>query len=234
MNACMYLEPDDYDPFDVPSYSTAAPTSKSSHYIPKRADDHSRSQQAEVEQDDYISPASSTSSATSQDLSVVSEPLPLRHEINRGYAALEKLAECQKDTSARAEFIQTTKRMRTTSEPPCDGNSQKTLVERPAKRARQDPSAPHPSSGQASAVSVNGSKVPRYVSWTREEIKLLVSARELGRGWNEIGNVSTAVTSFPSINTGTGNANGSSQTRSTPCRCSLATPIQLAKRSTAL
>lgn len=209
INASMHLELDDYDPFDVPSYSKAGPVRKSSHYIPKRADDRSKPQQAKVGQDDDISPASGTSSATTQDVSAVSEPLPLRHKINRDYTALAKLAECHKDTSARAEFIQTTKRMRSTSEPPCDGNSQKTLVERPAKRARQDPPALHPSSGQACAVSVNGSKVPRNVSWTEEEVEILVSARERGRGWIEIGNVSTAVIVFPNINTCTVYVNGS-------------------------
>lgn len=209
MNASMYLELDDYDPFDVPSYSKAGPVRRSSHYIPVRADDRGRSQNAETEQDDAVSPASSTSLATSQASSSVSEPGLLHHEINRGYAALDKLAECQKDTSARADFIKTTKRLRTASEPPCDGNSQKTLVQRPAKRARQASPTPRTSSSQACAASINSSKAPRNVSWTKDEVNLLVRARDRGQGWNEIGNVSIAVNSFPNINTATSDINGS-------------------------
>lgn len=196
MNACMYLEPDDYDPFDVPSYSTAAPARKSSQYIPSRANDSSGSQEVETVQDYDISPAPSTSSRTSNATSASSEPLPLRHEIEKGYTAVEQLAASQEDTSARADFIKTTKRLRNVSEPLHDDHSPETLLKRPAKRARPYSSAPHMlSSGPTRTVGGNVSKSLRN-PWTEDEVNILMSARELGRTWFEVSNVSTTEIDF--------------------------------------
>lgn len=193
MNACMYLEPDDYDPFDVPSYTTVAPVHKSSSYIPSRRDDYYGFQEAEVQQNEQSSPVSGTQWTTFHPASTVSQSLPLRHEVTEGYAALQRLAASHNDTSARADFIQSTKRLREDPEP-IDADAQETLLKRPTKRARQDtlPSRPSPvSAGQAVTARDTANKAQRNVRWTEEEINILLTARDFGQTWSEIDSVST-------------------------------------------
>lgn len=193
MNACMYLEPDDYDPFDVSSYTTAAPVSQSSPYHPRGTDEYYGFQQAEVQQNDQPSPVPSTQWAAVNSASKPLKPLPLRHEITEGYAALEQLAASQNDTSARADFIQGTKRLRDVSEP-TGADAQETLLKRPAKRARSDtlPLRPSPlSAGPAASAGNSPTKVPRNIRWTDEEVNILVTAKDWGQTWSDIGNVST-------------------------------------------
>lgn len=195
MNACMYLEPDDYDPFDVPSYATAVSVSKSSPYVPSRRDDYYGFQQFETRQADDLSPVPSEDSTTSNTISAAPEPLPLRHEIERAFTALGKLAESPKDSSARADFIESTKSLRNVPEPIADGPSQEALLKRPAKRARQDSSDTRPSllsappAGSADSAIENVPKGQKFF-WTEDEVNILVTARDFGRSWNEIINVS--------------------------------------------
>lgn len=203
INACMYLEPDEYDPFDVPSYTTAAPVGKSSPYIRSGADDYYGFPQVETQQTDDSSAvrkahlAASTSSWTTFE-----PPRPLRHEIEKGYKALNQLAASQEDTSARSDFIQKTKRLRGVSEP-VQADSQDTLLKRPAKRARQDPSPSRPSplsAGPAGSASDAANKVQKSFCWTDDEINILVTSRDFGRGWSEIGNVSTTAGNLADAN----------------------------------
>ncbi|KAI7780222.1 hypothetical protein LA080_016307 [Diaporthe eres] len=192
INACMYLEPDEYDPFDVPSYTTAAPVSKSSSYIRSGGDDYYGFPQVETEKTDDSSPVVSAHSATSNSSwTTFGPPRPLRHEMEKGYVALDQLAASQEDTSARADFIQKTKRLRNVSDP-IHANSQDKLLKRPAKRARQDPSPLRPSplsAGPTGSASDAANKVQKNFRWTDDEITILVTSRDFGRGWSEIGNM---------------------------------------------
>lgn len=201
MNACMYLEPDQYDPFDVSSYTTTSSVSKSSPYIPSGSDDYYGFQQVEAEQNDELSPVTGSNWTAFHAASAPSRPLPLRHELAQGYSALQQLAASQNDNSARADFIQSTKRLRDVSEPiPAD--AQDTLLKRPAKRARQDshPARPSPLSA---GVPIN------KVRWTEDEVNILVTAREWGRNWQDISNVSTPETNLTDDNLESGRLSSS-------------------------
>lgn len=194
MNACMYLEPDEYDPFDVSSYTTAAPVSESSPYIRCGGDEYYGFPQVETEKTDdspavqNAHPATSTSSWTTFEA-----PRPFRHEIEKGYTALNQLAASQEDASARADFIQKTKRLRNVSDP-IHPDSQDKLLKRPAKRARQDPTPSRPSplsAGPAVSASDAANKAQKNFRWTDDEINILVACRDFGRDWGDIVNVST-------------------------------------------
>lgn len=194
MNACMYLEPDDYDPFDVPNYTTAPSRNKSSRYFPSGGDDYYGFQQPRAQQDKQPPPVPIAHSNAFHPAAVAPRPLPLRHEITQGYAALEQLTTSQDDTAARADFIQSTKRLRNVSEPIC-ADDQDTLLKRPAKKARHDssPTRPSPlSAGSAVSAPDAASKVQKNFRWTDEEVNILVTARDFGQSWGEVGNVSTA------------------------------------------
>ncbi|KAK7704160.1 hypothetical protein SLS64_008718 [Diaporthe eres] len=194
MNACMYLEPDEYDPFDVPSYTTAAPASKSSPYIRCGGDDYYGFPQVETEKSNDSPAVQNTHSATFKSSWTTFEaPRPLRHEIEKGYAALDQLAVSQEDTSSRADFIQKTKRLRGVSDP-IDAFSQDKLLKRPSKRARQDPTPSRPSplsAGPAVSASDAANKAQKNFRWTDDEINILVACRDFGRDWGDIVNVST-------------------------------------------
>lgn len=193
MNACMYLEPDDYDPFDVPSYTTAAPVDTSSSYIPSGRDEYYGFQKAEVQQNEQPSPVPNTQWTAFHPVSTAAESLPLRHEVTEGYTALQKLAASHNDTSARADFIQSTKRLREDPEP-IDADAQETFLKRPAKRARPETLPLRPSSlsaGQAVSPRDAANKVQRKLRWTEEEINILLTARHFGQTWSDIDNVST-------------------------------------------
>lgn len=194
MNACMYLEPDDYDPFDVPSYTTAPSRNKSSRYFPRGGDDYYGVRQIQTQQNNQSSPVLVAHSNHFHPAAVAPRPLPLRHEVAQGYVALEQLATSQDDTAARADFIQSTKRLRNASEPIC-ADDQETLLKRPAKKARHDssPTRPSPlSAGSAVSAPDAASKVQKNFRWTDEEVNILVTARDFGQSWGEVGNVSTA------------------------------------------
>lgn len=194
MNACMYLEPDDYDPFDVPSYTTAPSVTKSSRYFRSGESDYYGFHQFQAEQGNQPSPVPVAHANHFHPAAVALQPLPLRHEIAQGYAALEQLAASQADTAARADFIQSTKRLRNVSEP-IHTDDQEAPLTRPAKKARHDSSPTRPSPlSAASAVSPKdaASKVQKNFRWTDEEVNILVTARDFGQSWGEVGNVSTA------------------------------------------
>lgn len=194
MNACMYLEPDDYDPFDVPSYTTAPSVNKSSRYFPTGRDDYYGFQQIQTPQNNQPPPVPVVHSNHFNPAAVAPRPLPLRHEIAQGYAALEQLATSQDDISARADFIQSTKRLRNVSEPIC-ADDQETLLKRPAKKARHDssPTRPSPLSAVPAVLASDAAgKVQKNFRWTDEEVNILVTARDFGQSWGEVGNVSTA------------------------------------------
>lgn len=194
INACMYLEPDEYDPFDVPSYTTAASVRKSSPYIHSGGDEYYGFQQIETQKNDASSAVVDVPSARSNSSWTTFEaPRPLRHEMDKGYAALDQLAESQEDTSARSDFVQKTKRLRNVSEP-VSADSQDTLLKRPAKRVRQNPSPSRPSplsAGPAGSASDAVSKVQKNFRWTDDEINILVTSRDFGRSWSEVVSVST-------------------------------------------
>ncbi|KAG6362655.1 hypothetical protein INS49_007747 [Diaporthe citri] len=192
MNACMYLEPDEYDPFDVPSYTRAAPVSKSSIYIRSGVDDYYGFPQVETQKTDDSSAARNAHLATSNSSWTTFEPpRPFRHEVEKGYKALDELAASQEDTSARADFIQKTKRLRNVSDP-VHADSQDMLLKRPTKRARQDPSPSRPSplsAGPAGSASDSVNKVQKNFRWTDDEINILVTSRDFGRSWSEVVNM---------------------------------------------
>lgn len=198
MNACMYLEPDDYDPFDVASYTRAAPVSEPSLHVPSHRDDYYGFEEAETQQADDHSPVDSEDSAASNATLTASETLPLRHEITNGFTALNKLATSQKDSSALADFIESTKSLQNASEPAEAGPSQETLLESPTKRPRLDSSdvrlrpslQPAGPGGSSGSVTENVPKAQRCF-WTHDEVNILVTARDFGRTWDEVVNVST-------------------------------------------
>lgn len=193
MNACMYLEPDEYDPFDVSSYTAEAPVSKSSPYVRNGGDDYYGFQQVETQKTDDSSAVRNAQPGTfNSSWTTFEPPRPLRHEIEKGYKALDQLAASHEETSARADFIQKTKRLRNVSDPVHAG-SQDTLLKRPAKRARQDPSPSRPSplsAGPTVSASDSANKIQK-LRWTDDEVNILVTARDFGRNWSEIFNVST-------------------------------------------
>lgn len=190
MNACMYLEPDDYDPFDVPSYATAATIGSVSTSPSTDEDNYYGLQPAQAYQNDDQSPVNSTHSEghCTDDL------LPLRHEIEKGFASVERMAASQADTSARAEFIQNTKSLRSTCEPVHAGSSQQKVLKRPAKRARLNPSPLKSlplSAGLVSPVSHDVPRAQQKFFWTEEEVKILLAEKNAGRKWQGIEKVST-------------------------------------------
>lgn len=195
MNACMYLEPDQYDPFDVSSYTSSAPFAKSTPYVGTGRDDYYGFPQVETQQNADPSPVPSPPSNTFRPAAKAPEPAPLRHEVAKGYEALEQLAASHDDTSARSDFIQNTKRLRDSSEPTSADSEQETLLKRPAKRACL--SAPsrlsRPSPLSAGPALPAGEPVTKtqYRFWTEDEVNMLVTAREFGRSWGEVANVST-------------------------------------------
>lgn len=194
MNACMYLEPDQYDPFEVSSYTSSAPFAKSTPYVGTSRHDYYGFPQVETQQNAETSPVPSPRPATFRPAAKAPEPAPLRHEVAKGYKALEQLAASHDDNSARADFIQNTKRLRDDSEPISADSEQETLLKRSAKRACL--SAPsrlsRPSPLSAGPALPAGEPVPKiqYRFWTEDEVNILVTAREFGRSWGEVSNVS--------------------------------------------
>lgn len=198
MNACMYLEPDDYDPFDVPSYTTAPSANKSSRYFPSGGEDYYGFQQIQTQQTNQPAPVPVAHSNHFRPAAVAPQPLPLRHEIEQGYAALDQLAASKEDTAARSGFIQSTKRLRNVSEP-IHADDQETNLKRPAKKSRHDssPTRPSPlSADQSVPASDATSKVQKHFRWTDEEINILVTARDFGQSWGEVRSVSTSHENF--------------------------------------
>lgn len=194
MNACMYLEPDDYDPFDLPSYTTAPSANKSSRYFPSGGGDYYGFRQTEAPQEDQPPPIPIAHSNHFHPAAVAPRPLLLRHEIEQGYAALEQLAASKDNTAARSDFIRSTKRLRNVSEP-IHADDQETSLKRPAKKARHDSSPPRPSplsAGTAVPASDATSKVQKHFRWTDEEVNILVTARDFGQSWGEVRNVGTS------------------------------------------
>lgn len=189
MNACMYLEPDDYDPFDVPSYTTAPSANKSSRYFPNGGQDYYGFQQIQIQQNNQPPPVPVAHSNHFHPAAVAPQPLPLRHEIEQGYAALEQLAASKEDTAARSDFIQSTKRLRNVSEP-IHTDDQETSHKRPAKKAQHDSSPTRRSPLSAVPASDATSKVQKHCRWTDEEVNILVTARDFGQSWGEVRNVS--------------------------------------------
>jgi hypothetical protein len=195
INAREYFVTDYYDPFDVPSYSTAMPVRKKPPpYIPSRAPHESTEFQDQVdseEQDNGVVSSARSTTSHSTSTFAASEPLLFRHAIEEGYAALEQMASSRgNDTSSLGDFIKSTKRLRDGSEP-LDDIALDAPRKHPCKRSRPYCSIlPMLSPASTHVVAENTvSKHPRN-AWTEEEAKLLLSTRDLGHSWVEIGNVS--------------------------------------------
>ncbi|KAJ0120772.1 hypothetical protein J7T55_015505 [Diaporthe amygdali] len=185
MNACMYLEPDDYDPFDVPSYATAAIIGSVSSSPSTDEDNYYGFEPPQAHENSHQSPANSTRFKEN----CTDDLLPLRHEIEKGFASVERMAASQTDTSARAEFIQNTKSLRSICEPVYSGSSQQKVLKRPAKRARLGSSPLKPLPLSAGLVAPASHDVPRAQQkfcWTEEEVKILLAEKNAGRKWQGI------------------------------------------------
>lgn len=192
LNATAYLEPDDYDPFDVTTYATdnrSVSASSSSdvglayYGLARTASKQSRRQSR-----------GSVDEAEHGD-----GQLPLHHEITKAFEAVNKLAASHTSSNATAEFIEATaslSRKRSSPDNGSDGSSPGLQVTKPrAKRSRPSASPPNAyssSSTRATSLQDTARTKRRLVAyWTKDEIETMVKGREDGKDWEVIHAVSS-------------------------------------------
>ncbi|ROV90385.1 hypothetical protein VPNG_10014 [Cytospora leucostoma] len=187
LNATAYLEPDDYDPFDVTTYGTdnrsvsaSSPSDVGLAYYgfartaSKQSQHQSRGSPDKNERED--------------------QQLPMHHEMNNGWEAVNRLAASHTSSNSTAEFIEATaplSRKRSSPENSSGGSSPGLQVTKPrAKRSRPATSPPNAyssSSTRATGVRDTARTKRRLVAyWTKDEIETMVKGREDGKDWDVI------------------------------------------------
>ncbi|ROV90431.1 hypothetical protein VSDG_08456 [Cytospora chrysosperma] len=184
LNASEYLDPEDYDPFDVTTYST----NRRSTSVPS-------SSEVGLAYYGFARGASHQSRVEDHGAEPDTAALPLRYQVNQGWKAIHSLAASYTSNNSTADFIEATAPLgkKRSSLPNESDTSDPDLqvIKHRTKRARRSESSP---TGAASAAvrpnsirdSVGPKKKVVKMSWTEEEVDILFKGRQDGKDWDKI------------------------------------------------
>ncbi|KAK7730566.1 hypothetical protein SLS53_008956 [Cytospora paraplurivora] len=186
LNATAYLEPDDYDPFDVTTYATNT-----------RSLNTSSSSDVGLAYYGFARTASKESTRQSRgpvdEAEQAYQQLPLHHEMNKGWEAVNKLAASHTSSNSTTEFIEATvplSRKRSSSDNGDDSSGALQVTKPTTKRPRPSTSPPNAySSSSTRATSLQDTahtKRRMMAYWTNDEIETMVKGREDGKDWDVI------------------------------------------------
>ncbi|ROV96520.1 hypothetical protein VMCG_07797 [Cytospora schulzeri] len=188
LNASEYIDPDDYDPFDVTTYSTD-----------RRSNSPSSSSDVDLAYYGFARGASKTTAAQSRHDDGGDEPdtptLPLHHEVNRGWKAIHNLAASHTSNNSTANFLEATTPLRRKRDGPSrEGDNSdpdlKVTMHR-SKRLRSYETSPTAAAFAAVRPTTmrDGASIKKKVvrvSWTEEEVNTLFKGRQDGKDWDTI------------------------------------------------
>ncbi|KUI66966.1 hypothetical protein VM1G_02215 [Cytospora mali] len=183
-NTSEYLDPNEYDPFDISTYSNDSRSN--SEFSSSKADlaPYGFSRVASKQ------PAPQTGGDDDR-LEHGAQDLSINHEISRGWEAINRLAASHTSNKSTAEFIEATESLsRKHCNPSEDSDAShcdSRLIKPQSKRLRSTNHV-NTASGRPSSV-VQGGDLKRKVvkmPWTEEETKLLFKGREDGKDWDYI------------------------------------------------
>ena len=195
LNASEYFEPEDYDPFDVFSNSAN-----------RRSNSASSSSDVGLAFYGFARRAPNHQSLLTGDNDDSAEhdnqQLPMRHEVNKGWHAIGKLAASRGLASSTADFIDATTSLRRKRDGASNGSDDSSpgseVNKKRAKRPRVTGSSP--TAEPSAAIRTQGmdnmdnntaaKKQVVKVSWTEEEVEMMVKSREGGESWDFIHAVS--------------------------------------------
>ncbi|KUI58089.1 hypothetical protein VP1G_05347 [Cytospora mali] len=183
-NASEYLDPNEYDPFDISTYSNDR--RNNSEFSSSNADlaPYSFSGGASKQPAPQTRGDDDRAEHGAQDLSI-------HHEISRGWEAINRLATSHTSNKSTAEFIEATESLSRKHRSPSEHSDASNFgsgLNKPQSKRLRSINQVTTAGGRPSNV-IQGADMKRKVvkmPWTEEETKLLFKGREDGKDWDYI------------------------------------------------